>query len=36
MRRVCSVKKKKKCVERYCVKLFGVVHFCLCIEGNEK
>ena len=30
-------KKQKKCVERYCARLFGVVHFCcLCIEGNEK
>ena len=27
-------KNKKKCMEHHCVKLFGVVHFCLCIKGN--
>ena len=29
-------KNKEKCVERHCVKLFGVVHFSVCIEGNGK
>ena len=27
-------KKQEKCMERYCARLF--VHFCLCIEGDEK
>ena len=27
-------KNKKKCMGHNCVKLFGVVHFCLCIKGN--
>ena len=31
---VWKKKKKKKCVEHHCVKLFGVADFCLCIEGN--
>ena len=34
MGRVCLVKKTKKRVECYCVRLFGVVHFCLYIKGN--
>ena len=34
MGRVCLVKKKKS-VEHCSARLFGVAHFCLCIEGNE-
>ena len=23
-------------MERYCTRIFGIVHFCLCVEGNGK